>query len=231
MSGSLFCLAVDPFLRLILSRFPYNNLWPSTTLTAYLDDIAMVLANLFTQLPLLLYIFEHFEAGAGPHLNVTKCVLIPLWTMLVAEAAEKIRRLIPGAAEFAVRLATKFLGVMMGPLAHLTAWNSPFLKYSERLPRVRAFGLGFTNTVSSHNVHMFSVLSHTMQFHSCTAVTAKLEREAHQRLFASPRFTFTTAFLAQAKACHLPQALHVLAYHGKAAQYRFAVSTSNFPSL
>ena len=65
-----------------------------------------------------------------------------------------------------------------------------------------------------------------MQFHSYTAATNKLEREAHQRLLAAPRFTFTTAFLAHAKKCHLPYALHVLPVNGKAAQYRFAVSTS-----
>ena len=91
---------------------------------------------------------------------------------------------------------------------------------------MRRFGLGFTNTVSNHNIHGFSVLSHVMQFHSGNAVTAKLEREAHQRLMAAPRFTFTTAFLAQAKRCHFPHALHVLSLNGKAAQYRFAMSTS-----
>ena len=65
-----------------------------------------------------------------------------------------------------------------------------------------------------------------MQFHSGNAVTAKLEREAHQRLMAAPRFTYTTAFLAQAKRCHFPHALHVLSLNGKAAQYRFAMATS-----
>ena len=227
MSGSLFCLALDPFLRLILSRFPYNTLWPTTMLTAYLDDMAMALAQVFSQLPLLLDLFDYFSAGAGPKLNYTKCIIIPLWTYILSAACEKLHRVIPRTRTLLVKLAAKFLGVMMGPLAHLTAWSAPFLKYCERLIRVRSFGLGFVNTLSLHNVHAFSVLSHVMQFHSYTAETNKLEREAHQRRLAAPRFIFTTAFLAHAKKCHLPYALHVLPINGKAAQYRFAVSTSN----
>ena len=98
MSGLLFCLILDPFLRAVLSRFPYCGLWPSTTFSAYLDDIAAVLAQTFAQLPLLLHLFDHFEAGAGPKLNFKKNVLIPLWTTCLAEAAAKVRRVIPRAA-------------------------------------------------------------------------------------------------------------------------------------
>ena len=158
MSGSLFCLVLDPFLRCILSRFPYDRFWPTTTLTAYLDDIAMVLARTFFQLPLLLDLFDYFAAGAGPRLNFHKCVIIPLWTLCLADAAAKLHRMIPRTVAFLVKLATKFLGVMMGPLAHLTCWNAPFLKYVERLQRIRRFGLGFMNTISNRNIHGFSVL-------------------------------------------------------------------------
>jgi len=65
-----------------------------------------------------------------------------------------------------------------------------------------------------------------MQFHGNNSVTDKLEREGHQRLFAAPRFTYTTAFVAQAKLCHFPYAIHTLAVQGRAAQYRFANFTS-----
>ena len=79
MSGSLFCIISDPFLRLILSRFSYSQLWPTTTFSAYLDDLAFVLSRLFPQLALLLDMFNHFAEGAGPHLNFAKCVIIPSW--------------------------------------------------------------------------------------------------------------------------------------------------------
>ena len=168
MSGSLFCLVLDPFLRVVLSRFPYCGLWPATTFTAYLDDIAAVLAQTFAQLPLLLHLFDHFEAGAGPKLNTRKNVLIPLRTTCLVEAAAKVRRLIPRAAEFIIKFAHKFLGVILGPEGNITAWDAPFFKYCNRLHRIRNFGLGLNNTLALHNTHGFSVLSHTMQFHTHT---------------------------------------------------------------
>ena len=43
---------------------------------------------------------------------------------------------------------------------------------------------------------------------------------------AAPRYTYTTELLTQAKTLHLPHNIHTLPINGKAAQYRFAVSTS-----
>jgi len=154
-------------------------------------------------------------------------VIIPLWTLILEDAVRRVQTVIPRARDFIFKLAAKLLGVMIGPLAHEVAWDSPFLKYVERIPRIKTLGLGFFNTISLHNTHIFSVLSHVMQFHTFNAKTAKLEREAHQRLLSAPRFTYTTAFLAQAKAVHLPQNLHTLPVQGLAAQYRFATSTSH----
>ena len=80
-----------------------------------------MLANTLSQLPLLLYLFDHLAAGAGPHLNFTKCAIVPLWTLVVEEASNMIRRVIPRTQDFLITLATKLLGVVIGPLAHLTA--------------------------------------------------------------------------------------------------------------
>ena len=100
MSGSLFCIILDPFLRLVLSRFSYSQLWPTTTFSAYLDELAFVLSRLFPQLALLLDMFDNLSEGAGPHLNFAKCVIIPLWTSDIEAARDRIRRIIPRAADF-----------------------------------------------------------------------------------------------------------------------------------
>ena len=150
----------------------------------------MVLARTFIQLPLLLDLFNHLAAGAGPRLNFSKCVIILLWTLALQEASQMIRGVIPRTEDFIIKLATKLLGVVIGPLAHLSAWHGLFVKYSERLHRVKAFGLGFANSVSLRNIHIFSVLSHTMQFHSGNLMTSRLEREGHQRLLSAPRYTY-----------------------------------------
>jgi len=149
MSTSLFCLALDPFLRAILSRFPYNNIFPTTALEAYLDDIAMVLSHTVRQPPLVLRIFESFRCGAGPGLNYKKTVIIPLWNAALEETRAFLHRLIPETSQFVIAWAATFLGVMIGPVAHLIAWDAPFNKYESCVTQCRAFRLGLANTISS----------------------------------------------------------------------------------
>ena len=52
LSGSIFAIAVDPLLRVIVLRCTFRNI----TLTALADDIGIVLANIFLQLPPVLHL-------------------------------------------------------------------------------------------------------------------------------------------------------------------------------
>jgi len=71
-----------------------------------------------------------------------------------------------------------------------------------------------------------------LQFHTHNKRTDKLEREAHQRITAAPRYAYTTSILTQARALHLPFELDTLPVDGRAAQYRMAMQTSElYPHL
>lgn len=59
-SGSLFALAIDPVLRMLLNRIPR----PLSTLMAYADDIALLLTGFLRFLPALLDLFA--VVGASP---------------------------------------------------------------------------------------------------------------------------------------------------------------------
>ncbi len=53
MRGSIFALAIDPLIRRILAV----SVLHSIRITAFADDIAIVLANLFVQSPFIIQIF------------------------------------------------------------------------------------------------------------------------------------------------------------------------------
>ena len=74
LSGLLFAIAVDVLLRK-LQKHLHND----EELGAFADDIAVVVSNVWTTMPILRRIFDEFEQISALKLNIRKTVLIPLW--------------------------------------------------------------------------------------------------------------------------------------------------------
>ena len=227
LSATLFDVALDPLLRQILHYIPYNPLLPMEVLVAYLDDIAMVLSNIFTQFPLLLMIFELFKRANGCSLNFKKCIIIPLWTADLAAAAAKIRALLPQSANFRIDLAGELLGVWIGPGAEGRGFDDIHDKVIMRTGMVKQFQLGMWGSIREYNTNVFSCFSHINQFFAPPPNTLILERKLHQRLMGTPSYAATTAMLSGMKDIfHFPTNLHTLLCEGFAAKWRVANVTS-----
>ena len=84
----------------MVTYISYNISLPRETLDAYLDDVSMVVSNVFVQLNILLLICDMFTEACGPALNVAKCLIIPLWTDSVDAAKTLIARMLPRASRF-----------------------------------------------------------------------------------------------------------------------------------
>ena len=80
LSPLLFALAMDILLRRIA------RICPSTTTRAFADDTAVAMESLRRDGPRVAKIFKEFGEVSGMHLNIPKCVLIPLWPDTVANA-------------------------------------------------------------------------------------------------------------------------------------------------
>lgn len=94
MSGRLFAMAMDPFLRRLLSR----SIVDLMRLTAYADDIALVLANLWADAPGILEEFVAWSWASGLELNAGKCVLVPLWAFVQSEVERRASEESPQSA-------------------------------------------------------------------------------------------------------------------------------------
>ena len=137
----LFDLALDPFLRKLCLRL-YR---PLECVCAYMDDIAMALADLFAEFPGVLGDFEIFRKAAGPSVNISKCVTIPLWSGDLLAITLQIHSSIPMAVGIAVARSAKLLGVFIGPDAHGESLTAPLRGLTQRVhqraavpPRLRA---------------------------------------------------------------------------------------------
>lgn len=75
LSGTIFALCLDPFVRWYLSRPLFNG----TRNFLYADDLANALRDVYRLLRLVLRALHHWSLASGLTLKPSKCVVLPLW--------------------------------------------------------------------------------------------------------------------------------------------------------
>ena len=112
-------------------RFLHSRLSPRGRLRAYADDIGMVLANLLLTGPGIAHAFGLFAHFTGLTLAPTKCVLIPLWPISVADLHRLLVEHIPLWRDFALALEGRYLGFILGPgITAESSWRKPLTNLS-----------------------------------------------------------------------------------------------------
>ena len=125
LSPLLFALVIDLLLRRI------QRLRPELTIRAFADDIAIVAPNIFACLPCLTQVFAEVARVAGLHLNIPKCVLIPLWRADGGFLNRDIARMFPQWASVRIDDKGTYLGFVIGPGAKMESWVQPLRKYMD----------------------------------------------------------------------------------------------------
>ena len=74
LSGSLFALALDPFLRKLIDRVPPQRI----TITVFADDIGMHLKYFFNDFPRIIRCFYDFSKVSRLTINFSKTTIIPI---------------------------------------------------------------------------------------------------------------------------------------------------------
>ena len=161
LSGTLWILLFDPILRYMMQHFG-----PSTSLVAYADDIGLATSRMLDTLRMLITIINLIDKLAGLSMNWDKVVVIPLWTGASIADCENILRALPQHAHrLKVLLAGRYLGVLLGPEAHLSAWTETCIKIKERARRLRDLKLPFVPSIRLYNIFIATLPSHILQFH------------------------------------------------------------------
>jgi hypothetical protein len=149
MSGSLFALAIDPLIRYLL----HTSVLGSICITAFADDIAIVVANLFTMLPGILAIFSKWALASSLCLNSEKSVIIPLWIFDAAMIWRWLRAVAPAFATCSICAAAKYLGILVGPAADLQQWAPVEHKVLSRAAEASFCGSGLLDKIIHFKMH------------------------------------------------------------------------------
>jgi hypothetical protein len=159
LSGTLFALALDPFIRMICTTIPKHL----GMVTAFADDIAIVALHLFRTLRALAPAFALLQAASCLIVNPGKTVVIPLWDSGCFESRRWLMDCLPAWATFKVLLCGRFLGYVIGPDAASSRWDLTLDKYWQRGMLARASGSGFFGNLRHYHVFGASVLGYLLQ--------------------------------------------------------------------
>eukprot|EP00969_Alexandrium_andersonii_P216649 9569266-Alexandrium_andersonii.AAC.1 len=83
LSGCLFALCLDPWIRYMVSMFNSRVFH----LSAYADDLAVALANIILSLPSIMVVLVRMGPSVGLFINGDKCVIVPFRAIAVDRLA------------------------------------------------------------------------------------------------------------------------------------------------
>ena len=193
MSGALFCLALDPWLRMINSRLPAGTF----AMHAFADDVAFALRHLLEHLRLIGALCVVLQKGTGLHLNLLKCIFVPWALGDLPRIHAAIAAICPRWASAAVKPVARYLGVMVGPLAEQHQWTAIIAKMRATTRTIRALNMPLLDTMRAYNSTVHTIPSHVLQFATPTQQLYRAERWCIQFLFRAPWQAVPTAVLHQ----------------------------------
>jgi hypothetical protein len=183
LSGTLFAISVEPFLRHM--RYEVQNKGGGIV-RACADDVGIAIVSINTLLQAKL-VFDFAELFSGLTLKPKKCQLIPVCAVVTPELEVKVKGwltdLIPDWAAFTIASAGKYLGLWLGTLTS----DKQFASASDKW-RKRAVAIADTHCSGVVAAHLYAsralpVLGYISQFVVCDEKTARRERyELHHLL-------------------------------------------------
>ena len=190
LSGMLFDVALDPFLRWFDAavRPDFDGV-----IRACADDIGGSLARLEV-LKSVFPIFETAREVAGLTLKPAKCIIVPLYAKFSAHIVETIRLWlhahIPQWSKFQIKPTAKYLGFWLGPAANTMQWTEAGNKWLGRGRDIADAKYPASVTAREYNVKAVPVLSFLSQLLEVPSDFIQKETHLLHRLLHAPGNAF-----------------------------------------
>ena len=160
LSPVCFAIAADLLLRRI------RRLLPDATIRAYADDLAIVLRSGFSNLMILVNIFNEYAMVSALQLNLPKTVYVPIDTIDIDIWKEQIAKHHPAWATIQVSRRAKYLGFVLGPDRGTHIFEQPINKFLQRAKDWSYTGCGLALTMLAYSVYTLPVMLFVTQLDS-----------------------------------------------------------------
>jgi hypothetical protein len=181
-SGSLFALALDPFVRMLLARLPS----PHSLVVACADDLATALHDIMKALPILYRCFLCLEHAACLAINPGKCIIVPNFGKHHSPIKRYIVESLPAWTDFSIASHGRLLGFELGPGAEEVRWKLTSEKFWARGLAAKQGSDGLSMSIRRYNLYAVNVLSHLAQLDEVPKAVLDMEAKLVQSLARGP---------------------------------------------
>ena len=185
LSGFLFLLGVDCWIRMFVSQMP-----PRMSLVAYYDDFCFLVAD-YDEAMLAFRMLSRLEVAAGLRVNFKKTLLVPLGSCELdtwrVDWHVYLGREHP-LCMFEVQIvpATRYLGFWVGR-GRLDPFCLALSKLQARIPLIKSLSVGLAHNLVLARSVAFSVMHHSLSSFSPSPSLDKVWSQIEQSLVSGPR--------------------------------------------
>ena len=191
-SGSLFALALDPFLRYLCMRIPIQ-----LSLRAFADDLGCMLEDLVANLRLLTSAFGLLALAACLKAHPAKTQVAILWNPTRIDVKGLFESIGGDWAKVQINGAIKYLGALLGPDAHRSFWEATTSKYQGAAELLSKLGFATPSALRWYAIAVQSVPAYLCSLQPPSKALIKAEALAithitnipHQSI---PLYTYST---------------------------------------
>jgi len=194
-------------------------------LTAYADDIAAAVRELYVAIRILAQAFEVIGKCSSLKLHPGKVVIIPLWKFEEAVVRAAVAAAAPALAAAVIQDYGKLLGIFVGPGAAARQWSAVREELRGRSRFLASLGLAWSGTLPLFRSHVLPVASHVAQMCSIPDHMFLTEASCHAIVLKTPYRAVPVALLRSGRAFGLSYDLPDLRTLGLAATFRAAESS------
>lgn len=218
LSPLLFITVVDSLLRCLKAKI--HKAFPR----AYADDTALVIRDLFRDLPTVRAIFDDFARVSGLRLNIPKTLIIPLGDWDPDQVAQALNQANDPWKEIQCAHHGTYLGFVVGPGKGNRSWEKPLQKAKARVPSWPWTTLGLHYSATVYNTYVLPTLTFVAQLERPPLAAKRQEEDTLAKIAVGPNNWFQTKdmFLLE-EAYGLPYRFRSLAHTALAAQLRVAM--------
>jgi len=191
---------------------------------AFADDLALVVANLDEVAGPIAELFERFAKASGLHLNLNKCVIVPLsaaddaFDVIKASVANNA----PAWSSFPTQDVAEYLGFKLGPGSVDVQWNSIIRKAQDTTLRWASLQSGFLYNILACNVFILSLFSFVGQLSVAGKEVESFIDFLIRKMFAGPGNWLPPDFLCHLNILGMPVSLKHLGNTIRASKIRVA---------
>jgi hypothetical protein len=187
LSGTIFAVAFHPWLLWMQAQMNMEACMKFNREFAYADDLLILLQDLWGGLLKLYSFCTLLYLAAGLALNIKKTCIVPLWPRSdLAASKRRLTAMIPAWKDVVWDLAYKYLGVFIGPAAHLRRWLDIDRSLIAVASEIASASSSWQHAGFLYSTYCISRLSYRLQFIPFDATLKKLEARLVAKITSTP---------------------------------------------